>query len=81
MNDPLNVTIIPLTAATVRLSMQCGDLTVSTATGFLWSHDGKDYVVTNWQCLTGVNPLNGSPLDKKIWCETRRRDNTSHNIE
>lgn len=42
----------------------CDDVEISRSTGFLWCHGGGNYLVTNWHCLTGVNPFTGKYLSK-----------------
>jgi len=46
------------------ISALCDDLEVSRSTGFVWLHGEDPYLVTNWHCLTGVNPYSGKSLSK-----------------
>ena len=39
-----------------RLSDDGEVLRSSIGTGFLWKHDGKSYLITNWHNVTGINP-------------------------
>lgn len=33
------------------------------ATGFLWEHNSKQFLITNWHVVTGLHPETGQPLD------------------
>jgi hypothetical protein len=37
------------------------------ATGFLWRHVGKVFLITNWHVFTGINMISGEILAKG-WC-------------
>lgn len=40
-----------------------GEITLSTATGSLYQHNGQSYLVTNWHVLSGRNTEKGTPLN------------------
>jgi trypsin-like peptidase len=59
-----------LTHAAIKLTPcrtdDAGNITASSqCTGFYWEVDRHLYLVTNWHCLTGWNPLSNKPLDEK----------------
>jgi hypothetical protein len=41
------------------------DIIFSTATGFIFIHNDKYYLITNWHNVTGRNPLTAEPLSEK----------------
>ena len=34
----------------------------SNCSGFLWRYDGRAFLITNWHCVSGINPDNGQTL-------------------
>ncbi|MFC0102285.1 trypsin-like peptidase domain-containing protein [Sphingopyxis terrae] len=53
-----------VTLSTAMTLAFCDDIEISRSTGFIWSSDGQDFLITNWHCITGVNPLTGKSLSK-----------------
>lgn len=51
---------------TAMVVAMCDDQETARSTGFIWSHNGVEYLVTNWHCLTGVNPFSGKYLSKSL---------------
>lgn len=41
------------------------EIRLSTATGCLYKHDGKTFLITNWHVLSGRNSIDLTPLDTK----------------
>lgn len=41
------------------------EITLSTATGCLYNHGGKTFLITNWHVLSGRNSIDLTPLDTK----------------
>lgn len=52
--------------STCHLTLMFGDTELSTATGFLWLHRNRPYLVTNWHNLSGRNAVTGKCLDEKF---------------
>lgn len=60
--QPIVVSNITLSAA--MLLVFCDDVEISRSTGFIWSHEDADFLITNWHCVTGINPFTGRSLSK-----------------
>lgn len=58
------IVVSPLSLSTAMILAFCDDLEISRSTGFIWTHEGVDYLITNWHCITGVNPFTGKSLSK-----------------
>lgn len=54
----------PWNCATVYVEACFGSLTLSNASGFLWLHGSRRFLVTNWHVLSGRNALTGKPMRK-----------------
>ncbi|MBO1081743.1 S1 family peptidase [Roseomonas haemaphysalidis] len=56
----------PISASIVMIEMIAelsdhSEISLGTGTGFLEDFEGKKYLVTNWHCVTGRDPLSGQP--------------------
>lgn len=60
------ITVNDTSLSTAMVIAMCDDQEAARSTGFVWSHNGANYLVTNWHCLTGVNPFNGRYLSKRF---------------
>lgn len=60
--EPVVVSNISL--ATAMIVAHCDDVEISRSTGFIWRHNDTDFLVTNWHCITGVDPFTGKSLSK-----------------
>jgi len=58
------VIVSNVTLSTAMIIAFCDDVEISRSTGFLWSHGDQDFLITNWHCITGVNPFSGKSLSK-----------------
>jgi hypothetical protein len=56
------ITVDPLTFVSLLLQPRCNGLPLASATGFIVSKDGKDYLITNWHVLAGRHPKTNEPL-------------------
>ena len=56
--------VSPLSLSTGMVIAYCDSIEVSRSTGFLWSYREEVFLVTNWHCLTGINPFSGKSLSK-----------------
>jgi hypothetical protein len=54
--------LLSMVATPVEMSFQGKE--IAHGTGFLWRHDDKVYLITNWHNVTGVHPFDGSHLNK-----------------
>ncbi len=63
---PPTFTVNWISLSTAMVIAMCDDLEVSRSTGFLWSHDSRIMLVTNWHSLTGVNPFSGQFLSRRL---------------
>lgn len=41
---------------------------LSVASGFIWTHDRRHFLVTNWHVLSGLNAISAQPLHKSLAC-------------
>lgn len=55
--DLLSMAVTP-----VEMSFQGNE--IAHGTGFLWRHEKKIYLITNWHNVTGINPFTGDHLNK-----------------
>jgi hypothetical protein len=55
--DLLSMIVTP-----VEMSFQGKE--IAHGTGFLWRHEEKVYLITNWHNVTGVHPFKGKHLNK-----------------
>src|SRR4051812_46876928 len=55
-------TISQPSVRSLLLILQANGKPLSTATGFLVSQDGRNYLVTNWHVVSGRHPETGQPL-------------------
>ncbi len=55
-----------LSLSTAMVIAMCDEQEISRSTGFLWTYEGEDFLVTNWHSLTGVNPYSGRFLSRKL---------------
>lgn len=58
------INVDPVSHAALRLELLLGNKAVigAVATGFLWTINDSEFLVTNWHCLTGTNPKTGESL-------------------
>lgn len=52
------------TLGVVNLTAMCDEHAISNSTGFFWEHAGNRYLITNWHCVTGIDPFTGKCLNK-----------------
>lgn len=60
--EPVAVSNISL--STISITALCDEMEASKSTGFMWSKDDELFLITNWHCITGVNPLSGKSLSR-----------------
>lgn len=53
---------LSLTTQQLAIGFTETDIIFSTASGFVFSHNDKYYLITNWHNVTGHDPLTGKPL-------------------
>lgn len=49
----------------IPIRLFCGGCELGTATGFLWSHHEKVFLVSNWHVFSGRTPRTGQPISKE----------------
>ncbi|MEX0405527.1 serine protease [Aquibium sp. LZ166] len=54
-----------------QLLMYENDVVISTGTGFFYAQHQKEYIITNWHNVTGIDPYTGNLLDSKHRRPTR----------
>ena len=59
------INIDPYSTASISITMMQDELEIMHGTAFLWLHEGKRHLVTNWHNLATVNPNDGSNLHPK----------------
>ena len=52
--------------STAMVIALCGGHEISRSTGFVWSHNDCQYLVTSWHSVTGVNPFTGRFLSTRF---------------
>ncbi|PSV87171.1 hypothetical protein C9I88_20315 [Photobacterium iliopiscarium] len=50
----------------IRIEMQFNETKLSVGTAFIYEHQNKTYLVTNWHNVTGRNPQTLQPLSKHL---------------
>ncbi len=55
---------ISFTTQQIAIGFSETDIIFSTASGFIYFHNDKYYLITNWHNVTGRNPLTGEPLSE-----------------
>ena len=50
--------------ASIRVSLRLGGPEVTSCTGFLWAFRKENYLITNWHCFTGWDPIENKPISK-----------------
>jgi hypothetical protein len=57
----------PLSFTTIPISMYFDETETELATGtaFIYEYSEKFYLITNWHCVTGLNPITKKPLGNK----------------
>ena len=58
IKDPLSVTAL-------YIEMVFGTTVLASGSGFLWRHDNKSFLVSNWHNFSGRDPKTKQPLSKK----------------
>ena len=46
---------------------------LSTASGFIWTRDGRHFLITNWHVLSGLNAISAQPMHKSLACPDKVR--------
>lgn len=68
MIEPKNIIkpdYLSLTTLQLAIGFTETDIVFSTATGFIFLYNNKNYLITNWHNVTGRNPLTGESLSQK----------------
>jgi hypothetical protein len=60
----INPDYLSLTTLHLAIGYTETDTVFSRATGFIFLHNDKYYLITNWHNVTGRNPENGQPVSK-----------------
>lgn len=60
----VDISLNYLSLCAVRLEAVFGDLTLAVATGSLWQHEDRHFLVTNWHVVTGRHVDTEEPLHK-----------------
>ncbi|MFI9274023.1 trypsin-like peptidase domain-containing protein [Kitasatospora sp. NPDC052896] len=56
--------ISPLSAASLMLTPTANGHALGTATGFVYAHAGKQFLITNWHVVSGRNRVSGQPIHR-----------------
>jgi hypothetical protein len=54
----------PISFSSLFIEAFFGDNKIGIATGFLWSDNEENFLITNWHVVTGLNPGDQQPIDK-----------------
>lgn len=57
---------VSLTTHHLHICFRPTDTVLSSGTGFIYSKDGADYLITNWHNVTGRNPIDGNCLSDSL---------------
>jgi hypothetical protein len=61
----------PESLALTRLDLFFHDVSLGSATGFIYKYGQSIALVSNWHVFSGVNPLTGKPRDTRGYCPNR----------
>lgn len=58
----LNIDSLSYTAVPIEMYFSETAKILATGTAFIYELDSKYYLITNWHCITGINPETGKPI-------------------
>ena len=65
MSKKLRIKVDPLSFTSLYLKLFARGHQISTATGFVVEHKGRNFLITNWHVLSGRDPETEQPLCKE----------------